>query len=96
MLVFSLLYLLFSVSLFILVVAGINFINLSMANLFNRGKEVGVRKIMGAYKKQLLVQFFCEALVIVVMAFAIAILVIYVAIPYFNAIFKDNLGCLGG
>ncbi|MGD1840551.1 MAG: ABC transporter permease [Thermonemataceae bacterium] len=85
------LYLMGAVSIFILVVAGINFVNLSLANLLGRAKEVGVRKIMGAYKKQLLTQFFSEAFIVVVLAYVVCVMTILVGIPSFNAKFDTHL-----
>ncbi|MEM9981850.1 MAG: ABC transporter permease, partial [Bacteroidota bacterium] len=87
----SFLYLIGAISIFVLVVAGINFINLSIANLINRAREVGIRKIMGAYKRQLFIQFSMEALLITLFAFVVSLLLLLVMIPQVNTLFKSEL-----
>lgn len=59
---------------FILIIACVNFINLSTAQAVNRAKEVGVRKVLGSSKKQLTVQFLLETMLLVIAGVAIAIL----------------------
>ena len=68
----------------ILVIAWINYINLTVASSLERAKEVGVRKVVGAFRKQLITQFLLEALVINLIAFVLAIGLIEVILPYFN------------
>lgn len=80
-----------AVGLFILILACINFMNLATARSANRAKEVGVRKAMGARKKQLINQFISEALLISVLAFLIAYLISFLAIPSFNTLAAKEL-----
>ncbi len=77
-------YIFSAVGLFILILACINFMNLSTARSSNRAKEVGVRKAMGARKRQLINQFISEALLISILAFVFAYIISFLAIPSFN------------
>lgn len=83
-----------AVGLFILILACINFMNLATARSANRAKEVGVRKAMGARKKQLINQFVSEALLISVLAFLIAFLASFLAVPSFNTLASKELSFL--
>jgi len=76
---------------FILLIACINFMNLSIARFSNRGKEVGVRKVMGAEKKNLVFQFLGESVVISIIAGIIGIGVIIIFIPVFNELAQTNV-----
>lgn len=80
----SYLYVLGTAALFILVLASINFTNLNTARATTRAKEVGMRKVVGAVKSQLVQQFFGEALITAVAALLIAITVITLLMPAFN------------
>ncbi|GAB5527893.1 MAG: ABC transporter permease [Roseivirga sp.] len=68
----------------ILFLAGINFVNLSVGQSMSRAKEVGVRKVMGAFKRQLTFQFLTESLLLTVMAAALGLLISYLLLPTFN------------
>lgn len=81
---FSYLYILGTAALFILLLAGINFANLNTARATTRNKEVGMRKTLGAMKRQLVEQFFGEALITGVMALVIALGLVSFAMPAFN------------
>lgn len=74
------------IGLFVLVIAWINYINLSTAKAMERAKEVGVRKVMGAFKFQLIRQFLVEAAVVNLLSMLIAILVVVIALPSFNTL----------
>lgn len=82
------------VAFFILIIAWVNYINLSTARSVERAKEVGVRKAMGAYKKQLIYQFLTEALVLNFIALIIGLLIVVLGIQYFNQL-TDSLLSLG-
>lgn len=77
-------YLLAIVASFILVIACINFMNLSTARSSNRAKEVGVRKVMGSARAYLVRQFLLESTLVTVFAFFIAVMLVYLALPIFN------------
>ena len=72
------------ISIFILVIAWVNYINLSTARAVERAKEVGLRKVIGAVRKQLVVQFLCEAFIVNLISALIAIGIAEVALPFFN------------
>lgn len=76
---------------FILIIAWINYINLSTAKSLERAKEVGVRKSMGAYKKQLVNQFLTESFVLNLIALTLAIIVVVIATPMFNQLVDSQL-----
>jgi len=68
----------------VLVIASVNFINLSTARAAARAKEVGMRKIVGAFRKQLIVQFLGESLLTTVLAVFLACLVALVSLPFYS------------
>lgn len=67
----------FSIPLMILLLAGFNYTNLTLARSLSRSKEVGVRKVMGAIRFQLILQFICEAVIIALFALVIGVLMLY-------------------
>ncbi|AUP78486.1 ABC transporter permease [Flavivirga eckloniae] len=69
---------------FVLLLACINFMNLSTAQSQKRAKEVGILKSIGSNKKQLISQFLSESFLVVFMAFCLAILLVFLTIPSFN------------
>lgn len=71
---------------FVLLLACINFINLSTARSHKRAKEVGVRKVVGSARSQLIRQFFSESILVVTVAFAVALLLIQTLLPAFNEV----------
>ncbi len=79
-------YLFAAISIFILILACINFINLSTAKSANRAKEVGLRKVVGSYRTDLIKQFLTESLVITGFATTIGVFLAWVLIPFFNTI----------
>jgi len=68
-------YILLATAVFILVIAVLNFVNLSTARAVNRAKEVGLRKVVGAFRIQLINQFICEAVIIAFIALLIGVTV---------------------
>ena len=79
------------IGLFVLLLACINFMNLSTARSEQRAKEIGVRKTIGSTKKQLVSQFFCEAVIMALFAFACALFIIQLMLPWFNGIADKEL-----
>jgi len=75
----------------ILLIACINFMNLSTARSEQRAKEVGVRKVMGAGKGKLISQFIGEAVIMSFISVLVAVGLIYIAIPYFNNLVQKEL-----
>lgn len=76
-------YALTFIALFILLIAWVNYVNLATAKSFDRANEVGVRKVMGAVKNQLVYQFLSEALLVNLLAALIAVITVWVAWPFF-------------
>jgi len=74
------------IGVFVLLLACINFMNLSTARSEKRAREVGIRKTVGSLRSQLVQQFFVESLLTVVFAFAVALVLTWVALPSFNEI----------
>ncbi|MEL7221053.1 MAG: ABC transporter permease [Bacteroidota bacterium] len=72
------------ISIFILLIAWVNYINLSTAKAIERAKEVGLRKVVGARRKQLVSQFFVESLLINLFGAALALGLAFLLAPYFN------------
>ncbi|HEY8927544.1 MAG TPA: ABC transporter permease [Mucilaginibacter sp.] len=82
------------IGLFVLLLACINFMNLSTAQSEKRAKEVGIRKAVGSLRGQLVIQFFCESLLIAVLAFLFSIALVIPALPLFNTLAGKNITLL--
>ncbi|MGH7601875.1 MAG: ABC transporter permease, partial [bacterium] len=78
-------YLFSVIACFILLLACINFVNLATARSMQRGREVGIRKVLGSQRPQLVRQFLAEAFVYVGLAVLVAIVLVELALPAFNA-----------
>jgi putative ABC transport system permease protein len=74
------------IGIFVLIIAWINYINLSTARALTRAKEVGVRKVMGAFKHQLIAQFLVEAALVNLLSLIIAYGLVVLSLPYFNSL----------
>lgn len=79
------------IGLFVLLLACINFINLSTARSEKRAKEVGVRKAIGSNRYQLIGQFFSESILVSIIAFIFSILLVFLILPYFNSIMNSHV-----
>jgi ABC-type antimicrobial peptide transport system permease subunit len=79
------------IAIIILVIACINFMNLSTARSEKKAKEVGVRKTLGSNKKQLIFQFLSESMLITFLAFIISIATVYLLLPSFNLLVNKQL-----
>ncbi|MCB0424923.1 MAG: ABC transporter permease, partial [Mangrovimonas sp.] len=77
-------YILSGIALFVLLIACINFVNLTVARSVRRSKEIGIRKVVGGERKQLIVQFLGESFLLCFFAFALAIVLVQLALPVFN------------
>ncbi len=78
-------------AIFILIIASINFINLSTAQAMKRAKEVGIRKVSGAQKTALISQFLSESLLLSLISIIIAVILVWLVIPFFNGFIGRNL-----
>lgn len=79
------------VAVFILLIACINFMNLTTARSIKRAKEIGIRKVVGAFRSALIRQFMGEALWIVVISFMLALLSVSLLLPAFNTIVQKQI-----
>ncbi|WP_025665217.1 ABC transporter permease [Aquimarina megaterium] len=80
-----------AIAIFILLLACINFINLSTAKSANRAKEVGLRKTVGAFRRNLISQFITESVLFSIISFVLGVLLAWVLLPYFNTIASKTL-----
>ncbi len=84
-------YVFAATGLFILVIACINFMNLATARSSGRAKEVGLRKVMGAQRQQLIIQFLGESFILCLIAVVLAVVLIEMFLPVFNALARKSL-----
>ena len=84
-------YILSFIALLILVIACINFMNLATARSAERAREVGVRKVMGSLKNQLVIQFLTESVLLSIIATIIAIVTAIIVLPAFNDLIEKQL-----
>ena len=80
-----------AIALLILIVACINFTNLATARASKRANEVGVRKVVGSYRRQLVQQFLTESIFLSVLAFVIALVLVRISLPGFNKIMDKEI-----
>lgn len=85
------LYLLSAIAAFILLIACMNYINASTAKAANRAKEIGIRKVFGAYRKQLITQFVGEAFTITFISVLLSVLLTDISIPAFENLLQTEL-----
>jgi putative ABC transport system permease protein len=81
----SYIYIFSAIAVFVLLIACINFMNLATARSANRGREVGMRKVLGAYRTQLVRQFLGESMILCVIAALLAVIIVEIVLPAFNA-----------
>ena len=79
------------IGLFLLIIACVNFINLATAQAVNRAREVGVRKVLGSKKKQLVWQFLTETFIITLLSIIIAVIIAYSSLPLLSQLLKTNI-----
>lgn len=84
-------YILIFVAILILVIACINFMNLATARSAERAKEVGVRKVMGSIRNQLIGQFLTESFILSLIGVGIGVVIILLVLPYFNDFTQKQL-----
>jgi putative ABC transport system permease protein len=79
------------IAIIILLIACVNFMNLSTARSEKRAKEVGIRKTLGSGKNRLIMQFFFESIILAFISFALSILTVYLFLPSFNSLVDKQL-----
>jgi putative ABC transport system permease protein len=79
-------YYLIVIALFIIAIAWVNYVNLSTARAVERAREVGIRKVMGSLKRQLIFQFLAESFIVNVVAGVIALMILQLSFPFFRDI----------
>lgn len=84
-------YIFSSIAILILVIAGINFMNLSTARANKRAKEVSLRKTVGALGNQLKLQFIQESLMLALFALFISLILVVIFVPVYNSVFNESL-----
>jgi putative ABC transport system permease protein len=84
-------YILGGIALFILLIACINFVNLTLARSLRRGKEIGIRKVSGGTRRQLIAQFLGESLFLNALSFGIALLLVRLCLPLFSQLAAKEL-----
>jgi putative ABC transport system permease protein len=84
------------IGVFVLLLACINFMNLSTARSERRAKEVGIRKAVGSARRQLIYQFFSESLVVASLAFLLSLGIVFLAVPWFNEVTDKEIHILWG
>ena len=72
------------IAVFIIVIAWFNYVSLATAKSLERAKEVGIRKVLGSYRLQLIGQFLAESLILNVGAAGVALIIMHLGLPYFN------------
>lgn len=79
------------IAVIILIIACVNFMNLSTAKSEKRAKEVGIRKTLGSERKQLVMQFYSESLIFSFLSFLLSVLAVYALLPLFNSLVNKQL-----
>jgi len=79
------------VALFVLIIACINYMNLTTAKASNRAKEIGIKKVVGAFRGQLITQFLVESLLITFVSFVLAVVMVNFILPFFNEFINKRL-----
>jgi len=97
-------YIFGAIAIFMLLIACINFMNLSTASAAKRSREVGIRKVLGSQKMELIRQFLVESVLVTAIAMLFAVAIVYTVLPFFNNLagikvsldLKENLWLLPG
>ncbi len=79
------------IGIFVLLLACINFMNLSTARSERRAKEVGIRKAIGSLRYQIIAQFFSESLLVVLFAFVLSLVLVQIILPWFNEVANKKM-----
>lgn len=92
---YQFLLIMMGLSILILILSIVNYINLATANAVKRAKEVGIRKIVGASKTNIIVQFIFETTLITLFSILLALVIVELSLPYYNNFLNKNLTIIG-
>lgn len=84
-------YIFTAVAIFMLIIASINYMNLATARSARRSKEVGIRKVMGSFRGQLIGQFLTESLLLTIVSFLLSIVLTVALLPFFNDLLEKEI-----
>jgi putative ABC transport system permease protein len=84
-------YIFSAVAFFILLIASINYMNLATARSMKRAREVGIRKVMGAYKGQIIIQFLTESIIFTLIALVISLIIVIALLPFYNELLEKSI-----
>lgn len=84
-------YIFSAIAIFMLIIACINFMNLATARSARRAKEVGIRKVLGSHKSQLVGQFLSESVLLSMLALLIALMMVEIVLPFFNTLAERQI-----
>jgi ABC-type antimicrobial peptide transport system, permease component len=87
----SLITALILIALFLVLIACVNYVNLSTAQALNRTREVGIRKVLGSIRKQLTIQFLIETAIITFVSIALAVMIAKLSLPYLNQLLETDI-----
>lgn len=87
----STVYIFSLIAIFLIFIASINFMNMATARASSRAREVGIRKVVGSLRSNLIGQFLTESSLLTLISFLLAILIVFLALPYFNDIANKDL-----
>lgn len=87
-------YIFTAIALFVLIIASINYMNLSTARSAGRAKEVGIRKVLGSFRSQLVRQFLLESMLLSLISLAVALGLLRLSLPFFNGLTGKNLSMI--
>jgi putative ABC transport system permease protein len=92
---YQFLIIMMGLSVLILVLSIVNYVNLATANAIKRAKEIGIRKIIGATKKQIVWQFIFETVLVVCVALILSLMIVELTLPYYNSFLQKDLQLIG-
>jgi len=84
-------YIFSAIAFFVLLIASINYMNLATAQSTKRAREVGIRKVMGSQKRQIIAQFLTESMIYTLFAFLISLILVAAILPYFNNLLDKSI-----
>jgi putative ABC transport system permease protein len=87
----STIYIFSLIAIFLVIIASINFMNMATARASSRAREVGIRKVVGSQRSNLIGQFLTESTILTLVSFILAVIVVFVSLPYFNNIANKSL-----